>query len=95
MKSWLEMVEYDDVGESCCMRRVGFALGASRAAFLARRPVEVQKSVYYTLSGEGFPLARARWAAVRVNRLRRGCTRRSKNGLCWKWQALDWQSSDR
>jgi SAM-dependent methyltransferase len=60
VRSWMEMIGFQDIERSSCHRRVARSLAAHRAAFIARRPVEHRPGTYYGHAGHDFPLGRTR-----------------------------------
>ncbi len=52
MKTWLEMVGFDQVQESFCFRTTSTKLAKTRAAFLATKPIEPKAGKYYTFLKE-------------------------------------------
>jgi SAM-dependent methyltransferase len=60
LASWLEMLGFSGIEPSDCHRRVTRALDATRAAYLAQRPLEQERGTYYSHVGHEFPIGRAR-----------------------------------
>lgn len=61
IQAWLEMVGYVDVQASSCHRRVLRALQRTRAAFIARRPIDdPEKSTYYSIVGLDYQIGKSR-----------------------------------
>jgi SAM-dependent methyltransferase len=56
IRSWMELVGFTDVRESRALRRVSYALGATRAAMIGRKPIDAKPGSY----GQDFPIGRAR-----------------------------------
>lgn len=59
IRSWLEMVGFEDVYTSTCHRKITRGLAAHRAAFVARRPLADAAAGYYSFVGLNYDIGKA------------------------------------
>lgn len=60
IESWMAMIGFDEVQRSNCHRRVSRGLGATRAAYIARRPATSDTGTYYWNAGLDYRVGAAR-----------------------------------
>ncbi len=60
IESWLAMIGFRDIVRSDCHTRVTWSLGATRAAYIAQRPLDTDPGTYYWSAGLDYRIGCAR-----------------------------------